>query len=305
MTDATSPRRKVLDYLSVMRIDHWLKNVFYLSGAVFGLFLARTPFTALQAKDLAVTFVVFGFIASANYILNEIIDSPFDRLHPVKKHRAVPSDKVSIPVLVAIQVTLLISAHAIAYAFLPRPILYISLGFFVSGLVYNVRPIRLKDVPVLDVITESVNNPIRFLAGWYVITRSVPPVFLLISFWALGAFWMAGKRYGELQFLREQQSDVAGYRKSLAFYTRTRLLAMISAACAVFFAGYLLTAFSVSPKLFVALPFFAVYFWWYYRLILRNDVIVREPESFFRHTPFLAYNLFLSVICFVILFVWK
>lgn len=304
MMDIASFRRKAMEYLSVMRIDHWVKNVFYVSGAAFAVFLTRSPFTATQAQQLAITFVVLGLIASANYILNEIIDSPFDRLHPVKKHRAVPSQKVSVPVLYLIQIALLVAALFVADRFLPRPILFVALSFFVSGLIYNVRPIRLKDIPVIDVITESVNNPIRFLAGWYVITTSTPPMLFLLSFWALGAFWMAGKRYGELVFLKESQSDVAGYRKSLAFYNSTMLLALLAASCAVFFAGYTLAAWQWSPKLFIALPFLILYFCWYYRMILHNHVIVREPESFLTHTPFLAYNVFLSGLFFVMMFVW-
>lgn len=298
-------RQSVLDYLSVMRIDHWLKNVFYLSGAVFALFLTRAPLTAPLAKNLAITFLVFGFIASANYILNEIIDSPFDRLHPVKKHRAVPSGKVRISLLYAMQVALLVAALAIAGTFLPRSILFVSFSFFISGLLYNVRPIRLKEVPILDVITESVNNPIRFLAGWYAITAATPPILFLISFWALGSFWMAGKRYGELLFLREHQSDVAGYRKSLGFYTPGTLLLLIGASCAVFFTAYIAAAMQGSAKLYAAIPFFIVYFFWYYRMIRRNDVVVREPESFFRRPLFFAYNLFLSGVFFVVMFVWS
>ena len=304
MMNASEKWQKIRDYASVMRVDHWLKNVFFISGAVFAFFLAHVPFTMLIARNLVLTFLVFGFVASVNYILNEIVDSPFDKLHPVKKFRAVPSNKVKIPILYAMQVVLLGVALLSAYLLLPRAVLYVSISFFISGLVYNVRPIRLKDVPILDVVTESVNNSIRFLAGWYVITSAIPPVYLLVSFWALGAFWMAGKRYGELLFLQEQKSDFAGYRKSLGYYTPKKLLYLIGSSCAVCFIAYGAAAFQ-SPKLFVVLPFIVIYFAWYYRMILRNDIIVREPETFFKRPFFLAYNFFLSAIVFIVLFLWK
>ena len=33
---------------------------------------------------------------------------------------------------------------------------------------YNVKPFRFKDIVYLDVIIESLNNPIRFL-GWFIV----------------------------------------------------------------------------------------------------------------------------------------
>jgi hypothetical protein len=38
---------------------------------------------------------------------------------------------------------------------------------WVMGVVYNVKPIRSKELPYLDVLSESINNPIRLLLGWF------------------------------------------------------------------------------------------------------------------------------------------
>ena len=38
------------------------------------------------------------------------------------------------------------------------------------GILYNVKPVRTKDIPVLDVLSESVNNAIRLLTGWFAVT---------------------------------------------------------------------------------------------------------------------------------------
>ena len=54
--------------------------------------------------------------------------------------------------------------------------------FAVFGVLYNVRPIRAKDRAFLDVIVESVNNPLRFLFGWFAVTPHVaPPVSILLA----------------------------------------------------------------------------------------------------------------------------
>ena len=43
------------------------------------------------------------------------------------------------------------------------------------GCVYNIPPVRTKDKPFLDVLSESVNNPLRLLSGWYIVGASVVP----------------------------------------------------------------------------------------------------------------------------------
>ena len=69
----------------------------------------------------------------------------------------------------------------------------------------------------LDVVTESVNNPLRMLLGWYAITSViVPPVSLLIAYWMIGCYFMALKRFSELNELHKSgDHSVAGaYRAS-------------------------------------------------------------------------------------------
>ena len=44
------------------------------------------------------------------------------------------------------------------------------------GLAYNVPPVRLKEWPYLDVLSESVNNPLRLALGWFaLIPDRFPP----------------------------------------------------------------------------------------------------------------------------------
>ena len=76
--------------------------------------------------------------------------------------------------------------------------------FYLSGLLgilYNIRPIRLKNIPYIDVISESFNNPVRFLIGWFVVVKSeFPSVLILLATWSIGAVLMTAKRYDELKF---------------------------------------------------------------------------------------------------------
>ncbi len=107
------------------------------------------------------------------------------------------------------------------------------------GIVYNVRPLRSKDIPFLDVISESFNNVLRLLLGWFIVTSQwLPPVSIMIGFWMGGSFLMAVKRYAEYRMIGDPVR--AGlYRKSFRFYTEKSLLvsAFFYALTSIFFAG--------------------------------------------------------------------
>lgn len=54
-----------------------------------------------------------------------------------------------------------------------------ALVLWPMGCAYNIKPLRTKDVPYLDVLTESVNNPLRLL-GWYRVTSFLVPTLSLL-----------------------------------------------------------------------------------------------------------------------------
>ena len=96
-------------HVAIARPDYWFKNVFVIPGIV----IALGTVTGVDAKDLAIRIII-GFvatclIASSNYTLNEVLDAPFDRHHPEKQHRAVPSGRVR-PVAAYVQWLLLFVA---------------------------------------------------------------------------------------------------------------------------------------------------------------------------------------------------
>ncbi|MBQ6970877.1 MAG: UbiA family prenyltransferase [Synergistaceae bacterium] len=76
------------------------------------------------------------------------------------------------------------------------------LWLWVMGIAYNVEPLRTKDIPVLDVISESVNNAIRLVAGWVMVSGdTLPPLSLIAGYWMGGAFLMGIKRYAEYRMI--------------------------------------------------------------------------------------------------------
>ena len=87
----------MLEYLKIARPDHWLKNVFILFGHLVAWALVlEFRWDAALAGAAVLSLIPACLIASTNYILNEILDAPFDAMHPTKKLRGIPAGKVKV-----------------------------------------------------------------------------------------------------------------------------------------------------------------------------------------------------------------
>ena len=195
--DKSASTPQMRGHLAICRFDHWVKNLFVVPGAIAALVLCGTPLNSGVFLKLILALLATGLIASSNYVLNEVLDAPFDRAHPIKHKRPVPSGLVHIPLAYAQWILLCAAGLALGY-FLSFTLLLTLLALWCMGCVYNIPPVRSKDIPFVDVLTEAINNPIRLLIGWFAITQyTVPPVSLVVSYWMIGCYFMALKRYSE------------------------------------------------------------------------------------------------------------
>jgi hypothetical protein len=170
------------------------------------------------------------------------------------------------------------------------------------GLLYNVPPIRTKEWPYLDVLSESVNNPIRLLLGWFaLLDTQVPPISLTLSYWMIGAFFMATKRFAELRHIADSRV-AAAYRHSFAYYTESRLLTCMlfyATACALF-AGIFIVRYHLELILFV--PFAAGLFAYYLNLGLQPNSAAQQPERLYRNRGFVIYLIASFVVFLALMF---
>src|ERR1051325_199636 len=222
----TPARPTLWGHIQIARIDHWVKNVF-----VFPRLIAAIAVDAARATDglwmrILVGLASICLVASSNYVINEVLDAPSDRSHPVKRHRPTPAGKVSIPLAYVQWLALMVVGVGLGL-FVSRPFALTVFVLWVMGCIYNIPPLRSKDVPYVDVLSEAVNNPLRMLAGWFIgSSGTVAPASLLLSYWMVGCYFMAIKRYAEYNEIGEQQV-AAAYRKSFAYYTSERLMVSI------------------------------------------------------------------------------
>ncbi len=289
-------------YIKIARPDHWVKNAFILPGVVLAVLMIKPGFSTAYIWKFILGFFSTCFIASANYVINEWLDAEFDKFHPTKKNRPVVSENMKFSLVMLEYAICIIIGIALALP-INRPFLIVEIWLLVMGVIYNVKPMRSKDIPYLDVLSESINNMIRLLIGWFIIdSQFQPPSSILIGYWFAGAFLMATKRFAEYRMIGDPER--AGlYRKSFKHYTENSLLVstFFYAMTATFFIGIFMVKYRIEYLLAMPLVFglFCFYLW----ISFKPDSAVQKPEKLYREKKLLIYIAFMCVVLVILSFV--
>ncbi len=219
--------------VAALRPHQWTKNLIVFAGLIFGQKLLDPDAVARAAA----AFAIFCALSSVVYLLNDLVDREADRLHPLKKHRAIAAGVV--PPALAATTAALLAAAALTAAFLLRrwfgivAVAYVGLFTLYTG--------SLKHVVIIDVLTIAAGFVLRAVAGAVVIPVPISPWLLIVTI--LGALFLAlSKRRHELVLLAD---DASGHRRSLEEYSPyllDQMIAVVSASTIVAYAFY-----TVSP----------------------------------------------------------
>ena len=291
----------LLHYVKIDRVDHWFKNVFMIPGILVAMYIDPSVIGLELIWSVLSGFLAAGLVASSNYVLNEILDAEYDRMHPVKKNRPVPSGDIIIAWAYFEWLVLAVLGLGLAYT-LGSAFFFSALALWVMGCLYNIPPVRTKDKPYLDVLSESVNNPLRLLLGWYLTGIALlPPLSLILAYWMIGAFFMAVKRYAEFQRIGDH-ATAASYRASFGHYNAERLMISVIYYVAAFglFFGIFLIRYRI--EFILAIPFIAGFIAWYMHLTYLEDSPVQYPEKLYRERGFVAYAILCVAVLFLLLF---
>jgi len=279
--DSQTTTSKIFGHLQICRFDHWIKNIFILPGILLAVSMYPQSINFELFVNILIGFLAAGLIASSNYVINEILDAPFDALHPTKRSRPTPSGNVNIR-LGYVQWIVLMFIGLFLASLVSQALVLILLWLWVMGCIYNIPPIRAKDIPYIDVLVESINNPIRLLIGWYIVAPPfLMPASLLISYWMIGAYLMAIKRFAEMRDISRNIS-ARQYRKSFSYYTERNLLVsiMFYAAASMLFFGAFVMRYRL--ELILSFPLVALIMAMYLNLAFKEDGSAQAPEKLWR-----------------------
>lgn len=290
------------NYIKIARPDHWIKNMFILPGIIMGIMMFGADELIPSLFNIILGTIATCLIASANYVINEWLDAEFDKFHPVKKNRPVVVANLRFE-LVMLEYAILVITGLGLSLLINMPFFWVEVLLLIMGALYNIKPMRTKDVPYLDVISESFNNVIRLLLGWFMINEShIPPISVMVAYWLCGAYLMNVKRYSEYRMINNP--ELAGlYRKSFKYYTENRLLAIslfygmtAIVALALFIVKYRM-------EYMIALPFVVALFVYYFMLSYKEDSVVQKPEKLYKEKYLFVLILLIMVVLLVLSFV--
>ena len=288
------PWRTVLaGHVAIARFDHAIKNVFVLPGIILPLTAAPYLLTRALVPKLVLGAIATTLVACSNYVINEVLDAPFDRLHPTKCMRPAALGIVSVTGAYVQWIAMMVAGLLIAWQ-VSGKFMLTAAALWVMGCVYNIPPLRAKDVPYCDVLIESVNNPIRMLLGWFMVTSVItPPISLLVAYWMIGCYFMALKRFSE--FRQIGASRAGAYRHSFKWYTEQSLLisVLFYASLAMLLFGAYMMRYRI--ELILSFPAIALLMSVYFRMSFQDDSPVQNPEKLYKQ-KFLMGTLALTVI---------
>ena len=289
-------------HIEIARIDHSIKNLFVLPGVIVPISVSPVLFSPRLLLTLGIAFVSITLVACSNYVLNEVLDAPFDRLHPTKHNRPAARGVVHTGAAYAQWLLMMLAGLAVGLT-ISLKFTLVALILWIMGCLYNFPPVRTKDVPYLDVLTESINNPIRMLLGWYAVTSVlIPPISLLIAYWMIGCYFMGLKRFSELSEIGDK--TVAGsYRASFKHYTLQSLLVSVVfyASTAMLFLGAFIIRYRI--ELILSFPLVAFTMAIYLKTSFKAHSAVQNPEKLYREpllmASFTATTLVMGLLLFI------
>ena len=278
-----------------MRLDHWIKQLFIIPGFICILFLGKYSFNLIILFKLIIGLVATSFIASANYVINEYLDIQTDKYHPLKKNRTLVKGSYNNNIIFIEYFILAIIGLLIGYVGLNIKFFALEILLLIMGIIYNVRPFRSKDIFILDVLTESINNAIRLLLGWFIINNNVIiPISMVIGYWMAGAFLMSIKRYAEYKMINNKKL-AASYRKSFKYYNEKVLLTIsfFYAMISIFLIGIFLIKYKIE---LLFMPFLIGLYCYYFYLSFEKDSAVQKPEKLYKEKSLMLYCVFLVLL---------
>lgn len=290
----------IQNYIAITRPDRWYKNIFVLLGVIIAVRFSHTPFCEFAGSFFWGLASVY-FLASANYVINELLDVESDKFHPLKNNRHLLIQNMNA-VFIRIEYVVLLTAGFYFALHVSRYFWVTTIAFGVTGILYNMKPFRTKDKVYWDIISDAFTSPLRVMLGWFIVIKySFPPTSLLLGFWMAASFFMGIKRYAEFRSFGKSE-NLKLYRYSFKFYTEQDLLlfSIFYGIFTMFFLGVFFLKYHRS--LFVTLPFLIVLFVWYIHIGMKPNSLAQNPERIYHEAPFFIYCLFFCVLVTGLLF---
>ena len=204
---------KIKNYMKIIRIKHYLKNLLLFVPLLFSGQI-------LDLRKLIIAFLgfcSFSLASSIIYIINDYKDMENDKLHPIKKNRPIAAGKVTkkeVAFLFTIIIIGIIIINLIMLNIMELKNFLIAGIFEIIYLLLNFGySFGLKNIPILDIVILVCGFLLRLLYGAE-ICDIVISQWLYLTIISISFYMAMGKRRNEIV----KQGDKS--RKVLSKYNK-------------------------------------------------------------------------------------
>ncbi len=274
-----------------MRPYQWYKNLLLFVGIVFSHNLLNTS----MWLDVVLAFIIFCLLSGSGYIINDIIDTKEDRIHPIKSKRPIAARELKIRYAIPFSAVLIIIALVGAY--------WINLWFFGMSILFLLLTLAysfwLKHIVLVDILVVSIDFVIRVTAGSLAINIATSPWIITCAL-LLALLLALGKRRHEVILLGKEAKS---HRKTLKSYSVEILGMMMSVTAAVLIMSYALHTFLAGTHwMMVTIPV-VIYSVFRYLFLVYVENLGGEPELMFKDKEMVISIVLWFILSFVVLYI--
>ena len=193
---------KFFIWLKAIRLHQWSKNTL--------LFLPLIMAHRFEELEIILnnflSFILFGFVASAGYVFNDLNDLDSDRKHSSKKHRPYASGDLSIKSGILSIILLVAIGLSLSLLYLEKSFSLLLILYLLSTISYS---LFLKKEIIIDVIILSMLYVLRIIAGGVSTGTPISSWLLVFSIFFFSSLAFM-KRYTDVVSLKNKTLKLHG-----------------------------------------------------------------------------------------------
>lgn len=219
----------MMNWIKQLRISHWIKNLFIFLPIFFGGEILNLA----KLGDSLFAFLFYSLMASAIYIINDILDINEDREHEEKKFRPIASGSINPKIAIIVASILIIISLTLSFIFLGKLFVIIIFSYLAINLVYS---FGLKNVPILDFFIIATGFELRVIAGG-IASHVMISDWMLIMVFLLALLLSIAKRRKDVIILK---NDKVITRKNAGHYSLEFLNSSFTMCSSVVIVSYIM-----------------------------------------------------------------
>jgi 4-hydroxybenzoate polyprenyltransferase len=177
------------NWVRALRVSHWSKNALIVVPAA----LAHRVFMPGVLGRVSLAILAFSFVASAVYLVNDLVDLKSDRQHPKKRYRPLAAGQIGTRAALIVAALLAVAAASLSLAF-PPAFGAVLLAYGSLTMCYS---LYFKRKMFLDIFVLSSLYTARIIAGAAAVQIDLSPWTIEFSIFIFTSLALA-KRYAEL-----------------------------------------------------------------------------------------------------------